>query len=162
MKKFFFLVALFVSSFGFSQAANNYKYAIVPSKFSFLKEADQYKLNTLTKMFMEKYGFITYFDTDILPKEVANENCNKVYVDVLSNGSLFTTKLTVLLKDCRNNIFFKSVEGKSPEKSYQKAYNHSLREAFYSFEKLAYKYNGKSTDSETAVVKTSVINFPLR
>ena len=153
MKKYFLLILLFVSSFGFTQALNNYKYAIVPSKFGFLKETDQYRLNTFTKMFMEKYGFITYLDTDNQPKEVANENCNKVYVDVLSNGSLFTTKLTVVLKDCSNNIVFKSIEGKSREKVYQKAYNQALREAFDSFEKLAFKYNGKSTNSETAVEK---------
>ena len=109
------------------------------SKFEFLKDKDQYRLNTLTKMLMEKYGFITYFDTDILPLEVAETNCNKVYVDVQSIGNLFSTKLRVVLKDCKNIVLFTSAEGKSKEKEYPVAYNQSLREAFTSFDKLTLK-----------------------
>lgn len=144
MKKVLFLLLFLATSISFSQSLNDYKYAIVPSKFEFIKEKDQYRLNTLTKLLMEKYGFITYFDTDILPNEVVENNCNKVYVDVKSNGNLFVTKLTVVLKDCKNAVVFTSVEGRSREKELQVAYNQALREAFTSFEKLDYKYSGKS------------------
>jgi len=144
MKKVLFLLLFLLTSLSFSQSLNDYKYAIVPSKFEFIKEKDQYRLNTLTKLLMEKYGFITYFDTDILPNEVVENNCNKVYVDVKSNGNLFVTKLTVVLKDCKNTVVFTSVEGRSREKELQVAYNQALREAFTSFEKLDYKYSGKS------------------
>ena len=78
MKKALFLILFLASSFIFSQSVTDYKYAIVPSKFEFLKEKDQYRLNTLTKMFMEKYGFITYFDTDILPKDSLFYNYSKI------------------------------------------------------------------------------------
>jgi len=142
MKKYIILLVVLASSHGFSQTINDYKYAIVPSKFTFLKEKDQYRLNTLTKLLMEKYGFVTFFDTDILPTEVAENNCNKIFVEVQSNGSLFMTKMSVVLKDCKNNILFTSVEGKSREKEYQTSYNQALREAFNSFEKLGYKYIG--------------------
>ena len=144
MKKVLFLLLFLATSLSFSQSLNDYKYAIVPSKFEFIKEKDQYRLNTLTKLLMEKYGFITYFDTDILPNEVVENNCNKVYVDVKSNGNLFVTKLTVVLKDCKNAVVFTSFEGRSREKELQVAYNQALREAFSSFEKLDYKYSGKS------------------
>ncbi len=142
MKKYIILLVVLVSSLGFSQTISDYKYAIVPSKFTFLKEKDQYRLNTLTKLLMEKYGFVTFFDTDILPIEVAENNCNKVFVEVQNNGNMFMTKLTVILKDCKNTILFTSVEGKSREKEYQTSYNQALREAFNSFETLGYKYNG--------------------
>ena len=142
MKKYLFLLFVLASYNGFSQSINDYKYAIVPSKFSFLKEQNQYRLNMLTKMLMEKYGFVTYFDTDVLPTEIANQNCNKVLVDVLKEGNMFVTKLTVVLKDCKNNILYTSTEGKSREKEYQVAYNQALREAFNSFDILGYKYNG--------------------
>jgi hypothetical protein len=155
MKKYLLLLLLSVSSAGFSQSVNDYKYAIVPSKFNFLKEKDAYRMNTLTKMFMEKYGFVTYFDTDILPTEIANQNCNKVFVDVISNGNMFMTKLTVVLKDCKNEILFTSTEGKSREKEYQVSYNQALREAFGSFDTLEYKYNGTVTGVETLIVKTT-------
>ena len=147
MKKYIILLVVLASSFGFSQTINDYKYAIVPSKFTFLKEKDQYRLNMLTKMFMEKYGFITYFDTDILPSEVAENNCNRVFVDVQSNGGFFTSKIVVSLKDCRNAVIFTSAEGKSREKDLQVSYNQALREAFNSFDNLDLKSN-KTTKLE--------------
>jgi hypothetical protein len=139
MKNVLFLLLFLATSLSFSQSVNDYKYAIVPSKFEFLKDKDQYRLNTLTKLLMEKYGFTTYFDTDIMPREVAETNCNKVYVEVQNIGNLFSTKLLVVLKDCKNEIIFTSAEGKSREKEYQVAYNQALREAFSSFDKLAIK-----------------------
>ena len=162
MKKYIILLVVLASSLGFSQTINDYKYAIVPSKFTFLKEKDQYRLNTLTKLLMEKYGFVTFFDTDILPVEVAENNCKKVFVEVQSNGNMFTTKLSVVLRDCKNTILFTSVEGKSREKEYQTSYNQALREAFNSFETLGYKYNGNSNDNvntkENSDVKVSNLN----
>lgn len=155
MKKYLLVLLVFVSSAGFAQKINDYKYVIIPSKFSFLKEKDQYRMNTLTRLYLEKYGFITYFDTDVLPVEVANQNCNIAHVDLLSDGSLFVTKLTVVLKGCRNEILFTSADGKSREKEYQVAYTHALREAFKSFDQLGYKYNGTGTDNETKIVKTT-------
>ena len=144
MKKYIVLLLVLASSLGFSQIINEYKYAIVPSKFSFLKEKDQYRLNTLTKLLMEKYGFVTFFDTDILPIEVAENNCNKVFVEVQNNGNMFMTKISVVLKDCKNTVLFTSIEGKSQEKEYQISYNLALREAFNSFYSLGYKYNGNN------------------
>jgi hypothetical protein len=152
MKKHIILLLILASSLGFSQTINDYKYAIVPSKFSFLKEKDQYRLNTLTKLLMEKYGFVTFFDTDILPVEVAENNCNKVFVDVQNNGNMFMTKMSVVLKDCKNTILFTSVEGKSQEKEYQIAYNQALREAFNSFNSLGYKYNGNNNFNSNSKV----------
>ena len=61
MKKIAFLFLL-ITSLSFSQNLNDYKYALVPSKFSFLRETNQYNLNVMTKLFMEKYGFVTFMD----------------------------------------------------------------------------------------------------
>jgi hypothetical protein len=161
MKKHIVLLLVLASSFGFSQTINDYKYAIVPSKFSFLKEKDQYRLNTLTKLLMQKYGFVTFFDTDILPAEVAENNCNKVFVEVLNNGNMFMTKISVVLKDCKNTVLFTSVEGKSREKEYQISYNQALRVAFNSFETLGYKYNGNSNVNLNSNVNSDVKNSDL-
>ena len=156
MKKALFLILFLTTSLGFSQSLNDYKYAIVPSKFEFLKEKDQFRLNTLTKLLMEKYGFITYYDSDVLPNEVVESNCNKVYVDVKSNGNLFVTKLTVVLKDCKNAVVYTSIEGRSREKELQVAYNQALREAFSSFDKLEYKYSGNSNVNSNVNSKSNV------
>ena len=152
MKKYILLLVLVISFQGYCQDLNQYQYAIVPAKFDFLKEKDKYRLNTLTKLLMEKYGFIAYLSSDIQPEEIANTNCNKVFVDVLENGNLFVTKLKVVLKDCKNNILFTSEEGMSREKEFGAGFNEALRNAFKSFEKLNHKYNGESI-KETVVLK---------
>lgn len=146
MKKFIAAALLFVSAFAFSQSENeilnNYKFAIVPSKFDFLKEKDQYQLNTFTKMYMEKYGFKVFFDTDLLPPEAAGDNCNKVFVELVTESNMFMTKINVVLRDCMNKELYRTETGKSREKQYKTAYREALREAFKSFDTLGYTYNG--------------------
>lgn len=151
MKKYILLLVLFLSVQGFCQDLNQYQYALVPAKFEFLKEKDQYRLNTLTKLLMEKYGFISYLTTDTQPVEVANTNCNKVFVDVLENSTMFVSKLKVVLKDCQNNILFTSDEGTSREKNIGAGFNEALRNAFKSFEKLNHKYSGAVLKEEAVI-----------
>ena len=151
MKRILMFAALMISATVFAQSVNDYKYALVPAKFEFQKEADQYKLNTHAKMFMQKYGFETWLDSEPIPQEVANSNCNKVYVDILENSNMFVTKLKVVLKDCSNNVLFTSTEGQSREKDYKTAYTQALRQAFTSFDALNHKYNGK--DTKEAIVE---------
>lgn len=154
MKKIFVL-CFFLSVFSTSaQSVNDYKYVIVPSKFSFLKTPNQYNLNTLTKLLIEKYGFVTYFDTDNLPDEVGDYNCNKLYADIDKGGSFVSTKIRVLLKDCKGNVLFATDEGKSFEKEYGPAYTEALRNTSKSFDALGYKYNGSVTAIEKTIVKT--------
>lgn len=158
MRKLMVLLCLILSGIAFPQSViNDYKYVIVPAKFNFLQKEDQYRLNTLTKYLLEKYGFTVYLDSEVLPDELANNNCNKLYADVQSVGNFLTTKLIINLKDCKNRILFSSLEGKSKEKEYAKAYNEALRDAFKAFETLRYKYNpingiittGKETPKQT-------------
>ena len=118
MKKFLFL--LMVSTIGFAQPMSQYKYVILPSRFSAQKSAGQFGLNNLAKMFLEKNGYTVFFDTDILPSDVSNESCNKVYGDVLSDSNFRTTKLRFEVKDCRNVVLFTSAYGQSNEKDNQK------------------------------------------
>lgn len=146
------LISLLVLITGFATAqrtVNDYQYAVVPAKFEFSRDADQYKLNTYTKMYMEKYGFITFMENEV-PRELANSNCNKLYVDLIENKTLFTTKLTVVLKDCQNKILFKSDEGLSKEKEFKIAYPQALRQAFNSFNTLNYKYSGAELAVESS------------
>jgi len=140
MKKYFVLFLL-VSAVGFSQNLNDYKYAVVPSKFSFLKDENMYNLNVLTKMFLQKYGFETYLSNETAPDEFVNTNCNKIFVDLVPSNTIFTTKVKVVLKDCKGTILFSSEEGSSRDKEYRIAYNEALRMAFDSFSILkTHKY----------------------
>ncbi|MFZ4106533.1 hypothetical protein [Flavobacterium sp.] len=132
MKKFL-IFFLLLSSFGFAQNLNSYKYAMVPAKFSFFREENTYNLNMLTKMYLQKYGYETYYNNEVAPDEFVISNCNKIYIDVLENNNTFTTKLKIVVKDCRGTILAASEEGTSREKEYEVAYNLALRMAFDNF-----------------------------
>lgn len=133
MRKFLIVLSIVVSTFGYAQNLNEYKYAQVPSKFSFLKEDNMYNLNLLTKMYMQKFGFETYYNNETAPDDFIANNCNKIFVDILTNSNLFTTKVRVVLKDCKNNVLFTSEEGTSRDKEFRVAYNEALRMAFDNF-----------------------------
>ncbi|MES1222040.1 MAG: hypothetical protein ABUT20_41470 [Bacteroidota bacterium] len=142
--KSYFLVLLFFACFsGFSQTSiNNYKYVLVPETFPFLKEKDQYRLNTATKSSLEMTGFTVYFDNPELPTELANNKCNALIAEVVEKKSMFSTKLTLLLKDCKGNVVFKSKEGISREKEFGPSYNLALQDAFISLTAAKYVYQG--------------------
>lgn len=146
MKRYVLILFLLLSFSAYSQnTIDNYKYAVVPKRFSFLKQDDQYSLNSLTKGLLEDKGFTVYFDNE-LPSEVANNKCQVLNADVLENSGMFTTNLTLLLKDCQGNILFKSKEGKSREKEYGLAYRVALRDAFTSLNKISHTGNAGSTN----------------
>jgi hypothetical protein len=141
MKKYILLFLVLLSFSGFAQnTINNYKYVIVPEKFSFLKQNDQYKLNTLTKALLQDKGFTVYFDNADLPTEIANNKCTALVVEVLEKNSMFSTNLTMLLKDCRGKVIFETKQGKSREKEYTVSYNLALRDAFSSLSDIPYAY----------------------
>lgn len=160
MKKIVLLFVL-ISGYAFSQSINNYQYVIVPSKFSIFKENDRYRLNTTTKLMLEKYGFKTFFSTDIIPND-AGGNCDKLYADLVQDKSFLNTKLKVVLRDCKENIVYETDFGLSREKDYALAYNEALRETARSFDKLNYKYNGKSYDTPTVVETKTEVTGPKK
>lgn len=142
LKKYFLLSLLLLSFSGFAQnTINNYKYVLVPEQFTFLKQKDQYNLNTLAKNLLADQGFTVYFDNSDIPTDIANNKCSALVLEVIGKSSMFSTNLTILLKDCKGNILFKGKEGKSREKEYDTAYNLALRDAFNSLTDAHYAYN---------------------
>ena len=152
MKKIFFItiLALITSISGFSQSVNSYKYVIVPNQYEFLKGADQYQLNSLTKFLFNKYGFEAYLEGEKLPSELSNNRCKALTAFVTDDSGLFSTKLYVGLKDCNNNEVFISEEGMSRTKEFKQAYHEALREAFQSVSALNYSFDNSQV-AETKV-----------
>lgn len=144
MKKII-LFLLLISGTGFSQekSINNYKYVIIPEKFDFLKEPNQFNLNELVKMVFEKYGFEVYIASQKLPEELALDKCEALYGDLVSDSGLMNTTLYLTMTDCNGKVLFTSQKGKSKQKEYRKAYTEALRGASKSLETLNYKYEGK-------------------
>jgi hypothetical protein len=145
MKKTLLFFAFLFSGLGFAQSINDYKYVVVPERFDWLKESNQYNLNAITKMIFEKYGWQVFYPTQKMPDELALDRCKALYADVLNESGMLSTSLVIVLKDCNGKTVFTSVEGKSKEKSYQKSYYEALREASQSVAQINYKYSGKET-----------------
>jgi hypothetical protein len=137
-----FILVLFTVTAYSQNTINNYKYVLVPQKFTFAREDNQYGLNNLLKMLLEEKGFTAFVGNAQLPPELAANKCNALTAEVAEKKGLFVTNLTLLLKDCQGNIIFKSKEGKSREKEYPVAYSGALREAFTSLDNEPYKYDG--------------------
>ncbi len=141
IKRIVFVIAILSSvTLSYAQNLNDYKYVIVPNKFEFLKEANQYRLNELSQFLFQKHGFTAIMDEEALPNDAINNGCLVLNADVLNDSGMFKTKLKVELKNCKGDVVYTSLEGTSREKKYSVAYNEALRAAFKSFEALNYKY----------------------
>tara|TARA_R100001369_G_scaffold21881_7_gene39890 strand:- start:19836 stop:20756 length:921 start_codon:yes stop_codon:yes gene_type:complete len=142
MKNTILIIALVIGTITSisAQNLNSYKYVLVPTKFDFLKEKDQYQLNELTKFLFEKYNFKVIMEGGEMPSDLAINNCMALYADVKDESKFFNTILKVVLKDCGKKVIFESQEGSSREKDFKVAYHEALREAFKSIGLLNYNY----------------------
>lgn len=148
------LLIMLVYTATFSQSINDYKYVVVPIKFDFLKENDQFRLSTNTKLMLQKYGFTSYLSTDDIPLEIRNNSCSYATAFIEENNNMFVTKIKIVLKDCQQRILFETEFGTSRIKKLAPAYTEALRMASKSFDALHYKFNGSS--NTTVVADTPV------
>lgn len=152
MKKILFFLLLLTGLTSFSQSVNDYKYVIVPEIYDFQKKKDEFNLNTITKLLLEKQGFNVYMQNSDYPADLALNKCSALYADVQKKKGFLTTILIIQLKDCEGKVLFASGEGKSKEKSYQKSYLEAFREAAESFNSIMYKYNGNGGTTRVATL----------
>jgi len=158
MKKYLIIFFFLISLSGIAQESiNDYKYAIIPVRYSFMSKDNMYRLNTLTKVYLVKLGYTVFYESDVLPDDIADSRCDKVYVDVEKMKSLLTTKLKLVFKDCKNTLLFESKVGTSSKKDFESGYAEALEEAFkdvkytYSGKVLTDNQHGKITVKNTAV-----------
>lgn len=148
MKKYLLSLFLLVSIAASAQKTlNDYKYVIVPLKYEFFKEENKYRLNTITKFNLTKMGFEPFYENENLPSE-ANDRCNRLFVNVESDGSFLATKLTVVFRDCDNKVVYTSEPGKSKSKEYKISYPEALNNAFENLYSFGYAYNGTIASSK--------------
>ncbi|TXG38787.1 hypothetical protein [Seonamhaeicola maritimus] len=154
--KFLFSIAfLLLFSNVFSQTnLNNYKYVIVPNKFDFLKDKDQYQLNSLAQFLFGKYGFTALKEGEDYPQDLRSNRCLALRSDVLKESGMFKTRLKVELKDCNDQVIYTTGLGESREKEFKKAYNQSIREAFLFIRDLNYSY--VPNESITSLATTTI------
>lgn len=141
MKKIFFLLILFIASYSFSQSINDFKAVIIPMRYDFQDSDNQFRLQTVTKMNLQKAGFHSFYNNEAIPIEFS-EKCSQLFLNVKKESGFLVTKLYVTFNDCYGVEIFKSEIGKSREKDFDIAYVEALKEAFVSINVLGYKYNG--------------------
>ena len=146
MKKLVFVFILF-STVAFSQNINNYKAVIIPLKYDFLKSENQYRLATLTKLNLQKAGFVAFYSNEDIPSEY-KDRCSLLTVDVKKESGFLMTKLAVVFNDCFGKLVFQSEMGKSKLKEYEAAYSEALNDAFRSINALNYKYELNQSPSK--------------
>ena len=131
MKKILFLVALLPLTL-VAQTV------IVPNRYAFQKEDNQYQLNMLTKFLLEKQGFKVYMESEA-PAELLQNPCATLKADVKNQSNMMTSKVQCLLTDCTNKAVFTSQIGKSREKEFKKSYQEALRNALSGAELATFK-----------------------
>lgn len=159
MKTSFFsvlIISFFVTSVFSQTNLNEYKYVIVSKKYDFLKEADQYQLNSLSKFLFNKYGFEALMEGEKYPADLIKNRCLALKSDAIKDPGMFKTKLTIELIDCNDQVVYTSRIGESREKEFKKAYNEALRNAFKSIEALNYNYEPKEDNTTIVTPKTEV------
>lgn len=146
-------ITLLMASNAISQNTNlsDYSYVVVPEQFDFLKGRDQFQINTMTQFYFEKYGFNAY-----MAESAPNANrCDGLFANVEKLSTILGTKLQIVLKDCNENEVYRSQEGKSKYKEFDKTYQDALRKAFISLKALNIKQKDVvflSNSSNNAVV----------
>ncbi|WP_300569392.1 hypothetical protein [Flavobacterium sp.] len=154
MKKIALFLFIVFSNLSFAQASlNDYEMALIPSKFDFQKEDNQFRINSTIKAFLKQKGFEVYLSNDVLPEGFTDYNCNKVFVNVVEENSMFLTKLKVEFKDCHNVVLFTTDVAESKIKELGQAYNQALLTTLKSFDKAKYKFSGKTYYDQEAQEK---------
>ncbi|MNL08700.1 hypothetical protein D3C87_1294340 [compost metagenome] len=161
MKRYILIFLLFTAFSGYAQnTINNYKYVLVPEQFSFFKQVNQYGLNNLAKAMLEEKGFTVYYDNNELPADIAGNKCRAMNADLIEKKGMFTTTLTLVLKDCQGNVIFKGKEGKSREKEFSASYNEALRNTFASFNDVPYAFTGEAANAISTKTVEVVVTPP--
>lgn len=130
---------------------NDYKYIIVPKKFDAFKKENQYLTSTLVKHLFVKYGFNAVYE-DALPEDLNNNRCLGLTAYLNNESSMFVTKASVVLKDCKMVEVYSTQQGSSKEKDFKLSYGEALRESFKSLEGIDYAYKPVEATSEPVTV----------
>lgn len=141
---FLFLGSL--KCFSQGEMLNNFSFVVVPERFDFQYEEDQYQLNSLLKFLFNKHGFHAYFDNE-LPDV---RRCDGLRAEVNGRPGFVWTEVVIKIIDCDGVLLYQSAVGQSKLKDYAKAYTESLRKAFESIEVLGIQQREVNvlTDSE--------------
>jgi hypothetical protein len=163
MKNIILVVFLIMSNFfvfGQVKKVNNYKFIVVPDRFDFLKQKDEYKTSSLTKFLLKKNGFTVVLNSEQYPKDLIDNPCSGLKALVLDKSSVFKVKVVIELRDCSNRLLYTSEEGVSRLKEFKKGFQEAIRKAHASMNNIAYEpflLETISTDKKEIVIVDPVL-----
>ncbi len=142
-------------AFGCLQAQfDDYKYIVVPIKFTRFKSENQYQTSTLTKYHIAQNGFNVIYDNAI-PDDLREQRCLGLWVELVDKSSLFVTKVQLDFKDCYGESVFVTNEGRSKIKDYKGAFAAAITQAAASLKGKEHNYVAKKKKKASDVVDTA-------
>jgi hypothetical protein len=155
----FFLIASNYATFGQEKNLNNYEFIIVPERFDFLSQDDQYQTSSLTKFLLEKNGFVVLLDSEAYPRALKDNPCKGATAVVVDKSSLFKTKVIIELRDCFNKLIYTSAAGGSKLKDYKKGFQEAIRKAHANMNDVTYE--ALTTASRVEVENERSVEVPV-
>lgn len=157
MKKNILLALLFAGlQVQAQQNVSDYKYVIVPAKFTDFKE-NQFKLNQYLKILLRDKSYtLVSEDVDSWDAELKADPCLAVTTNVKKVRSFLSNELEVYFYNCAQTELAK-FEGKSKTKDYEKGYREALKNAT---DKIS-PQSGKSTSAKNVVVNQNKLTPTL-
>ena len=138
MRYFIISVIFFLSTTAIDRIAaqeerlSAFDYVVVPDRFDFQFERDQYQINSLLKFLFNKHGFHAFF-----PSELPDvSRCDGLYAEIQQVNGFVWTEVSIRLLDCDGILFYQTKSGRSKLKDFAKAYSEAVRMAFESIEIL--------------------------
>ncbi|NKI33243.1 hypothetical protein [Croceivirga thetidis] len=134
---------------------NEYKYVVVPIKFSAFKNQNQFKTSTIIKYELARKGLNVAY-SDNLPEELKNNRCLGLNLDLLDDSGMFATRVILAFTNCDGVEVYRSKEGKSKDKNFEVSYREAIQDASASMDPINYAYQEPATQSDQKAQKETV------
>jgi hypothetical protein len=154
-----FFIACNFYAFAQEKKVRNYKYIIVPERFAFLKQNDQYQTSSLTKFLLEKNGFTVVLDSEEYPIELRKNTCKALIAEIVDTSSMFKTSVFIAFKNCSKNVVYRTKEGESRQKDYKEAFHEAIRSAHAYMSDITYA--ARSNAVKINKTRDRVADIPL-
>jgi hypothetical protein len=136
------------SAFGQEKKVSDYKYIIVPERFAFLKQNDQYQTSSLTKFLLEKNGFTVVLDSEEYPIDLRKNTCKALIAEIVGTSSMFKTSVFIEFKNCSKNVVYRTKEGESRQKDYKESFHEAIRSAHAYMSDITYAARPNSVEAK--------------
>ena len=142
MKKLSLLFVLLLPVLAFSQTINNYEMVLVPVRFEFQSEDNQYRASTMLKAGLTEVGFKATYSNENA-KVNFSDRCNLLSANLINHPNLLKTKMQFQLVDCNGKVLYETPIFESKEKDRQTATRACLDLILAALKEIKYQFEGE-------------------